>query len=306
MSVESEYTPTQTACNGSLTAFSFDFPIFATSDLKVYLKTVATSVKTLLVETTHYSISATNNDYSNGGTVTTVATYSNLYEIIIERDIPYTQPTDLEESGRIPSNTLDATHDRALMQIQQVNNKIQRALVMPVSDDSALDMELPNEIERASQFLAFSADGEPVAANSFDGAATASAYIQTLLVAADAAAAAVTLDGYFYEQGGQTLRCKVIEIGDWNMDTTSPVNIAHGLGANWKNIRALNAIVRNDTDDGYYSLDYTESTGLNGFALSSITSTNITLKRMVGGVFDSATFDSTSYNRGWITIWYEA
>ena len=194
MSVASEYTPVQTACNGSLTAFSFSFPIFDTSDLKVYLKTVATGAKTLLTETTHYTVSATNNDYTNGGTVTTVATYSSDYEIIIERDIPYTQPTDLEEAGRIPSNTLDDTHDRALMQIQQVNNKVQRALVMPVSDDSALDMELPNEIDRASKFLAFDADGEPIASSGTPTSdVVVSAYMETVLDDANAAAARVTL-----------------------------------------------------------------------------------------------------------------
>jgi len=103
---------------------------------------------------------------------------------------------------------------------------------------------------------------------------------------------------------------EILEIGDWNMDFTVQVNIAHGLaGSDWKNIRAVNVIIRNDTDTSHYDLlGYDENINpdhMNG-GVSAIDSTYVRLQRNAGGFFDSANFDSTTYNRGWITIFYEA
>ena len=38
--------------------------------------------------------------------------------------------------------------------------------------------------------------------------------------------------------------------------------------------------------------------------ITYINSTIIDLTRVASGVYDGASFDSTSFNRGWITIWY--
>jgi len=97
-----------------------------------------------------------------------------------------------------------------------------------------------------------------------------------------------------------------IEIGDWDMDTTASVNVSHVLSlTEWKTIRQIDVIIRNDGDTGYYPLrkGYDGVTG-NGF-VNVIGSTNITLNRVTGGDFDNVNFDSTSYNRGWITFWYK-
>ena len=40
-------------------------------------------------------------------------------------------------------------------------------------------------------------------------------------------------------------------------------------------------------------------------AVSGITSKKVVLIRKASGSFDSSDFDSTSYNRGWVTVWYE-
>ena len=36
----------------------------------------------------------------------------------------------------------------------------------------------------------------------------------------------------------------------------------------------------------------------------NIDGTNVILYRRTGGDFDATDYDATSYNRGWITIWY--
>ncbi len=101
------------------------------------------------------------------------------------------------------------------------------------------------------------------------------------------------------------LLTKVIDIGDWNMDSNPLVNIAHGL-PDYKKIRTVQAIIRNDADTesrGFLANNYL--TGANtGGSINGINSTDIFLTRIDGGIFDDPIYDSTSYNRGWITINY--
>jgi len=98
-----------------------------------------------------------------------------------------------------------------------------------------------------------------------------------------------------------------INIGDWNMDTTTNVDVAHSLSATeYKTIRQIEVIIRDDADSVYYDLEAVQ-TGAGGPSeggISQIGSTNINLVRRDLGLFDSASFDSTSYNRGFITILY--
>lgn len=97
------------------------------------------------------------------------------------------------------------------------------------------------------------------------------------------------------------LKVKVIDIGDWNMDTTASVNVAHGLTL--ANIRSVHVLVRNDADTSYYdSIGWVSS--LLADLFHSTNGTNVVPQRLTAGFFDSATFDSTSFNRGWVTIFY--
>lgn len=100
------------------------------------------------------------------------------------------------------------------------------------------------------------------------------------------------------------LASKTIQIGDWNM-TAGSKGVAHGLGANFKKIRNISCIIRNDTDSLYYNL-MQNNAGVSQGSIDTVDSSNITLRRTSSGTFDNTGFDSTSYNRGWVTIWYEA
>ena len=98
------------------------------------------------------------------------------------------------------------------------------------------------------------------------------------------------------------LRRKTIELGDWDMDATDAVEISHGLINNqWKGTRSVELIIRNDADTVYYD----DSASAENVFVSGIGETVLTLDRLRTGAFDGTDFDSTSYNRGWATIWYE-
>lgn len=92
-----------------------------------------------------------------------------------------------------------------------------------------------------------------------------------------------------------------LDIGDWDMDATVGINVAHSLSATeWKTVRQIDVMIRNDVDTQYHPLLYPNAGAMDG----GISSTNIAIERDTGGFFDSTSFDSTSYNRGYITFWY--
>lgn len=98
---------------------------------------------------------------------------------------------------------------------------------------------------------------------------------------------------------------KVINIGDWNMDSTGSVTVASGI--TMTKVRRMSAIIRMDDDSQYHNL--TDS--LNG-SIYKLSGNNITLARTAtgdpsgfGGGFDNGNYDSTSFNRGWINLEYD-
>ena len=118
------------------------------------------------------------------------------------------------------------------------------------------------------------------------------------------------------EQGAAArLQCKVVEIGDWDMDTggagSATHTVAHGLSTNYKKIRSISVIIRDDNDANYFDLDkITTGTEIKEGGVSGIDGTNITLAHSGRGTgpFDNNVFDDvggTQGNRGWVTIWYE-
>lgn len=111
------------------------------------------------------------------------------------------------------------------------------------------------------------------------------------------------------ETNGEILRFKIIDIGDWNMDTTLAVGVSHGLTAS--KIRTLQVVIRGDVgsifDDSHIPLDFSDLTNVpdGSFRVGpNPDEAVIALNRRAGGIFDSSLFNATSYNRGWITIGY--
>lgn len=102
------------------------------------------------------------------------------------------------------------------------------------------------------------------------------------------------------------LNKKVISIGDWNMNSTSAITVAHGL--DFTKIRSIDAFVRSDSDAvivGVYPLGSSNisTDGLsNGLIVAG--QTHALLSRRESGMFQDTAFDATPYNRGWIIIEY--
>lgn len=117
-------------------------------------------------------------------------------------------------------------------------------------------------------------------------------------------------DGIDPGYSGASIKMKVLDIGDWNMDTTGTVDVSHGIGDE-QLIRMVEVIIRDDGGSYTYPLNSkgvilgSYNTDVQG-GVGRMTSTDIRLVRISSGFFDDTDFNSTSYNRGWVTIWYRS
>ena len=183
-------------CNGVTTAFTFTFKIPGTdtSQIKVIKRNTTTGAETTLTPTTDYTVSATNNNFSNGGTVTTTAAYSSDYTITIMREVPITQTSTFLPSSILRASTLESIYDRLVMQTQDLNERVSRSITVPATD-TATSLELPDAVSRASKNLTFDSSGNAVATTVISaGSVSVTSFGESLLTTADATAARAVLD----------------------------------------------------------------------------------------------------------------
>lgn len=175
-------------CNGSTTEFNFTFRIFQASDLDVYLLDETTGDQTTLIYNSDYSVTATNNDFTSGGTITTTETYGGNYILVAIRNTSLTQ-----EARFVANSALEDTLDRQTLAMQEVQNWKERALRVPISDVNVC--ELPTAENRKGYFLAFSStDGHPIASSGgVPSELTVSSFAETLIDDANNTEARTTL-----------------------------------------------------------------------------------------------------------------
>jgi microcystin-dependent protein len=149
--------------NGTASTFPFSFKVFQASDLEVVKLTVATNIETTLALTTDYTVTLNADQNSNaGGSITLVAgALASGYNLVITSDIANLQPTDLTNQGGFYPEVITTALDRATIQIQQLQEGLDRAALLPITS-SADAASLVADIER----LALSADNIDTVANS--------------------------------------------------------------------------------------------------------------------------------------------
>jgi hypothetical protein len=112
--------------------------------------------------------------------------------------------------------------------------------------------------------------------------------------------------------GALSLKTKVFQLGDWNMDSTASIDVTLDTGANtMSKYLMINAMIRNDGDTQTNKLDvYPNSatpTMAGGSGILIMYTGGNTIARLYRGdssVYDGTNYDSTSYNRGTLTVVY--
>jgi hypothetical protein len=157
--------------------YAFTFEILSQTDIAVY------KASTLLTLTTDYTVTIN----ANGtGSVTLVATAgTDNITIVGAKNIQRT--TDFTTGGDLFANTLNDELDNQTIFIQQVAETAERALKAPVTDPTDIAMTLPAKTDRASKYLGFDSNGNPVA-TSGTGTTVVSTAMEPVVSAATLAA----------------------------------------------------------------------------------------------------------------------
>ena len=133
--------------NGSTTSFSFSFKTFAAGDLQV-TRTSATGLESVLVLNSDYSVTLNpDQDASPGGTITYPISGAALAigeKLTIVGDLEYDQTTDLLGGGAFNARVIEDTLDRIVIQIQQLEERLDRALSLPVSAAASTVLPVPS------------------------------------------------------------------------------------------------------------------------------------------------------------------
>jgi hypothetical protein len=141
--------------NGSTVAFAFAFKVFNTSQV-VVTRTVS-GVETVLTLTTHYTVALNSNQNTNpGGTVTMLSAPAVGQSITITSNVANLQPTAIANLGGFYPEVINDSLDRATIQIQQLDERLDRALVIPVSS-SGISTQLP--VPQSSKLIGWDSAG---------------------------------------------------------------------------------------------------------------------------------------------------
>lgn len=136
-----------------------------------------------------YFVDEDNNQILIGGSGTLQTEYgSSIVQLLIVRDVDFTQDETFPTATNLQTDSIETGLDKNMTALQQVNETVSRALVIPIQDDSSRVTELPAAAERADKFLSFDSNGDPTV----DDEPTVAAEASAAAAAVSAAAALVS------------------------------------------------------------------------------------------------------------------
>lgn len=127
--------------NGSTAAYSWPYKLFAAADLKVYTVVIATGVETLQT-----SGGGGTYDYTINAALNTVTLNNNLpstHKLFLTRVQSIEQTTDYIEGDAFPAQTHEDTLDKIVLQLQQHEEQLKRALKFKQSTATRSEPAVP-------------------------------------------------------------------------------------------------------------------------------------------------------------------
>jgi hypothetical protein len=160
MTVSSSTAKVSYSGNGSTTLFAVPFYFLANSQLLVVLR-ASSGAETTQVLGTNYTV--TGAGVLTGGSITMTVAPPSGTTLVISRNVPLTQETDLQPNDRLPAETLEQSLDKLTMLVQQIDETTDRTLKYPLTDSTSISSTLPASSDRAGKFLKFDSNGAPTA-----------------------------------------------------------------------------------------------------------------------------------------------
>lgn len=183
--------------NGATATYAYGFKVYLSSELRVTVVNTA-GAETRLTINTDYTVTGVGS--SSGGNIVLVnASQAWLtsgflttgYGLTVRRVRALTQLADIRNQGEFYPETHEDVFDKMVMNQQQLQDELDRAVRLPETEAGSSDFVLPTIDDRANQLLGFDADGDPIAAAAVS--ATVSSFMQTVLDDTTADAARTTL-----------------------------------------------------------------------------------------------------------------
>lgn len=189
--------------NGAASEYDFTQKIFAAEDARLVVRD-PDGVETVLDLDDDFSVPAEVLNDSAGGTIPLIddgqewidaeGDLATGYTLAIRRVVAITQPTDFRNQETLHLDDLEDTFDRLVMIDQQQQDEIDRSIKLPETEDPAdFSLTLPAMADRANKLLACDSSGNITAVTNLDTEVEVSAFVDTLLDDATAAAFFTTL-----------------------------------------------------------------------------------------------------------------
>lgn len=149
--------------NDATIDFPFTFKVFKKQDVRVTLTDPTGADQVLLLDSSYSVTLNTDQDSNPGGTVRYPVLGLPLpttWRLTVTGGLPNTQPTDIQNNGGFYPQIVEDMGDRSTIQIQQLQEQIDRSLKFSVSDSGAGAVLPPADL-RANKMLGFDAAGIP-------------------------------------------------------------------------------------------------------------------------------------------------
>ena len=180
----------QYVATAAQTIFPYSFPIFYAVDVSVW-RTDTSSVTTQLVLNVDFTVTGVLEQ--NGGDIVLVVPAAEGEIITVQGVTVVDRLVDYQQAGDYFAKEVNFDYDRIITMIQERKRELERSLRLKPEDPS-VNLQLPVKDVRANNYLFFDENGNPIAVQNIDTTETpVSTYIQTLLLALDAAEARLIL-----------------------------------------------------------------------------------------------------------------
>lgn len=162
MSISTETrTTTPKLGNGVWDEISFSFKVFDTDELEV-VQTTDAGVDSTLTEGAGNDYTVTLNADQNtspGGTIKLTALSTTGYYYTATSDLENLQPVTITNQGGFLPSVINNALDRLTILVQQVLNRVDRSIKIPLSDGTGITTEIATKTLRASKVLGFDSAG---------------------------------------------------------------------------------------------------------------------------------------------------
>ena len=145
--------------NGSTDAFTYNFKITDSSQMKVYIRTTAPGAETFKTEATHYTVAGVG---SNSGTVTFTSGNipTSAQQVVLRRLTPKTQTTDYVENDPFGADSHETALDTLTAITQEIQEEVDRSFKVSKTNSITTSEFVDSASDRASLLLGFDSDGD--------------------------------------------------------------------------------------------------------------------------------------------------